>query len=208
MARFLEASCKVCRRVGAKLFLKGDRCYTPKCGLERRNTAPGQHGPHSSKLTDYGLRLREKQKLRHFYGIMEKQFANYFNEASKKQGVTGEQLIMLLESRLDHVASRMGFCANHKMSRQYVLHGHFQVNNKSVNIPSYILKEGDVVSVKAASREIPQILEAMEQAKKRGVPRWCEMDWDHFSGVYKFIPTRDDISVPVQEQLIVELYSK
>jgi len=209
VARYLESLCKVCRRDGIKLFLKGERCYTPKCAIEKRNIPPGQHGAaRKSKVSNFGLRLREKQKLRSMYGLLEKQFKGYFSKASRQQGVTGEELIKILESRLDHVVSRMGFCANHNMSRQYINHGHFLVNQKSVNIPSCILKEGDVISVKEKSRGIPQIKESMEQAKKRGISSWYQVDWDQYSGVFRRIPSREDVVLPVQEQLVVELYSK
>ncbi len=190
------------------MFLKGERCYTTKCAIERRNSPPGQHGERRSKASEYGLRLREKQKLKRLYGILERQLRRYFSAASRKKGITGEYLFKLLETRLDHVVSRMGFAANHNMARQFINHGHFLVNEKPVSIPSYQMKQGDVITVKAGSREIPQIKEAIEQAKKRGVPNWCEVNFEQFQGTLKSIPSREDINAPVQEQLIVEFYSK
>jgi small subunit ribosomal protein S4 len=198
----------LCRRQGVKLFLKGDRCYSAKCAMERRNLPPGQHGTRRSKPTDYGVRLAEKQKLKRIYSVMETQFRRYFANASRKKGITGEELIRILETRLDNVVHRMGFCASRNQGRQYVRHGHFSVNGKPVNIPSYVVKAGDVVTVREKSREVPQIKESMEQSKKRGLVRWVDTDWDQFSSTFKYIPSREEVSLPVQEQLIVELYSR
>jgi small subunit ribosomal protein S4 len=208
MARYTGPLCRLCRREGEKLFLKGTRCYTEKCGIERRKYAPGQHGQGRGKISDYGLQLREKQKVRRIYGIMERQFRLYFERASRMKGVTGEVLLQLLERRLDASVYRMGFAANRRAARQLVKHGHFIVNGRSVDIPSFLLKPGDIVEVKEASRECPAVTESIEAAEHRGIPGWIEFDAKAFKGSFVRIPTREEIQLPVQEQLIVELYSK
>lgn len=208
MARYTGPLCRLCRREGEKLFLKGTRCTTDKCGIERRKYAPGQHGQGRGKVSDYGLQLREKQKVRRIYGIMERQFRLYFERASRMKGVTGELLLQLLERRLDASVFRMGFAANRRAARQLVRHGHFFVNGRSADIPSIILKPGDIVEVKESSRECPAVTESIEVAGHRGTPAWIEFDAKAFKGTFVRIPTRDEIQLPVQEQLIVELYSK
>lgn len=208
MARYTGPLCRLCRREGEKLFLKGTRCTTEKCGIERRKYAPGQHGQGRGKLSDYGLQLREKQKVRRIYGIMERQFRLYFERASRMKGVTGEVLLQLLERRLDAAVYRMGFAANRREARQLVKHGHFLVNGRSVDIPSFLMKPGDVVEVKEASRENVTITESLSIAEHRGIPDWIEFDAKAVKGTFVRIPTREEIQLPVQEQLIVELYSK
>lgn len=208
MARYTGPLCRQCRREGEKLFLKGTRCYTEKCGVERRKYAPGQHGQSRGKLSDYGLQLREKQKVRRIYGIMERQFRLYFEKASRMKGVTGEVLLQLLERRLDDVVFRMGFAANRREARQLVRHGHFLVNGRSSDIPSHLLRPGDVVEVKEASKENTVIAESLSVAEHRGIPDWIEFDAKGLKGTFVRIPTREEIQLPVQEQLIVELYSK
>ncbi|MGO9015908.1 MAG: 30S ribosomal protein S4 [Dissulfurispiraceae bacterium] len=208
MARYTGPLCRLCRREGEKLFLKGTRCYTEKCGVERRKYPPGQHGQSRGKLSDYGMQLREKQKVRRVYWIMEDQFRNYFEKASRLKGITGEVLLQLLESRLDNVVYRMGFALNRRESRQLVRHGHFTVNGKKVDIPSYILKDGDIVAVAEQSRELQAITESLSIAEHRGFPEWVEVDTKNLTGKFARVPSRDEIQLPVQEQLIVELYSK
>jgi small subunit ribosomal protein S4 len=208
MARYLGPVCKHCRREGNKLFLKGDRCSTDKCAIERRSYGPGQHGQRRSKPTEYGTQLREKQKLRRIYGVLEAQFHRYFTAAERMRGITGENLLKLLEGRLDNMVYRMGFAASRKAARQLVLHGHFTVNGKKVNIPSCQMKAGDTVSVQAGSRELPAIKNTLEAQVKKGFPTWTEVDAMKYSAVVKEIPGKDDIQLPVKEQLIVELYSK
>lgn len=208
MARYTGPSCRLCRREGEKLFLKGTRCYTEKCGVERRKYPPGEHGQNRGKLSDYGMQLREKQKVRRMYWIMEDQFRLYFHKASRMKGVTGEVLLQLLERRLDNVAYRMGFAVNRREARQLVKHGHFLVNGKKVDIPSFLIREGDVVEVREPSKEVPAITESLSIAEHRGFPGWVEVDSKSLKGKFVRIPTRDEIQLPVQEQLIVELYSK
>ncbi|HKN18197.1 MAG TPA: 30S ribosomal protein S4 [Dissulfurispiraceae bacterium] len=208
MARYTGPLCRLCRREGEKLFLKGTRCYTEKCGVERRKYPPGQHGQSRGKLSDYGMQLREKQKVRRVYWIMEDQFRNYFEKASRLKGITGEVLLQLLERRLDNVVYRMGFAFNRRESRQLVGHGHFIVNGKKVDIPSYILKDGDMVAVAPQSRELQAITESLTIAEHRGFPEWVEVDTNNLTGKFVRVPSRDEIQLPVQEQLIVELYSK
>ncbi len=208
MARYRGPVCRLCRREGAKLFLKGDRCYTDKCPMERRPYPPGQHGQMRRKKTEYALLLREKQKLKRIYGLLEGQFRSYFEEAERQKGVTGENLLILLERRLDNVVYRLGFANSRAQARQLVRHGHILVNNKKVNIPSYLVNIGDEIAIKEKSREIPFIKEALEGIARRGVPSWLEMDYDNFKGRVKTKPTREEIAIPVQEQLIVEFYSK
>lgn len=208
MARYKGPLCKLCRREGEKLFLKGNRCYTEKCSIERRKYAPGQHGQGRGKLSDYGIQLREKQKVRRIYGIMENQFRIYFQKASGMKGITGEVLLQLLERRLDTVVFRMGFALNRREARLIVKHRHFLVNGRIADIPSHLLRSGDVVEVVEASRQIPSISESLSIAEHRGIPNWLDVDMKNFKGKFVRIPTREEIQLPVQEQLIVELYSK
>ena len=206
MARYTGPVCRLCRREGTKLYLKGERCTSGKCALDRRNTAPGQHGAANKKMREYGLQMREKQKTRRYYGVLERQFVNYYEEAARKEGMTGENLICLLERRLDNVVYRMGFAASHKEARQLVLHGHFTLNGKKVNIPSLIVKAGDVVAVKEASRSSDKF-KAMTE-KNTIVPKWLECDAANLCGKVATLPAREDIDFDFNEQLIVELYSK
>lgn len=208
MARYRDSLCRLCRREGEKLFLKGDRCYTDKCAFERRKYAPGQHGSGRSKISDYGLQLREKQKVKRIYGVLERQFRKYFAEAQKKKGVTGEQLLQFLEMRLDNIVYRLGFASNRRQARQLVNHGHILVNGRKVNIPSYRVKVGDQVEVKEASRSIPFIQESIEKIENRGLSEWLELDKENFRGKVVDIPVREQIPLTVKESLIVELYSK
>ena len=208
MARYTGPLCRLCRREGEKLFLKGTRCQTEKCGVERRKYPPGQQGQGRGKLSDYGLQLREKQKVRRIYGIMERQFRLYFEKAASMKGVTGEVLLQLLERRLDAAVFRMGFAANRREARQLVKHGHFLVNGRSADIPSHLLKPGDIVAVKTSSKEHPTIAENLSIAEHKGIPDWIQFDAQDVKGTFVRIPTRDEIQLPVQEQLIVELYSK
>ena len=204
----VEAVCRICRREGMKLYLKGTRCETEKCAFERRSYAPGQHGQKRKKDTEYGLQLREKQKVKRIYGVLEKQFRRYFSIASRKKGVTGETLLQLLEQRLDNTIYRMGFAESRRQARQVVRHGMVLVNGKKVDIPSYSLKSGDKVSVLESFKENVAVKRSLETLQKRGVPAWLEVDTTALSGIFKKIPTKDEIALPVQEQLIVELYSK
>lgn len=208
MARYTESVCRLCRRENQKLFLKGDRCYTDKCSVARRAYAPGQHGQGRKKLSEYGLQLREKQKAKRFYGVLESQFRKYFVLASKKKGITGENLLQILESRLDNVVYRMGFGVSRPESRQLVNHGHFLVNGKKVNIPSYLVKAGDIIEIKEKSKELDKIKEVVEGTSSRVVPQWLEVDKEKLIGKIISLPKREDIDLPVQEHLIVELYSK
>jgi len=208
MARYTKAVCKLCRREGVKLFLKGTRCYTDKCALDKRAYAPGQHGQRRVKLSEYGIRLREKQKLRRIYGVMEKQFEGYFEEASRKRGVTGETLIQLLERRLDNMVYRLGFAASRAQARQLIRHGHFLVNQQRVDIPSYQVKSGDEISVKESSRGSEIIKQALEASSSRGIPDWLELSAESFMGRVKRIPKREEVTLPVQERMIVEFYSR
>lgn len=208
MARYRGALCRICRREGEKLFLKGDRCYTEKCAVERRKYPPGQHGQGFKKLSDYGIQLREKQKVRKIYGLLERQFRRYFYEAERRKGITGEILLQLVESRLDNTVYRMGFAPNRVRARQLISHGHIVVNGKKVNLPSYQVREGDSVSVKDSSRDMPEIIDSLSKVEHRGIPAWVEVDSVNHTGKVLRIPSRDEIQLPVQEQLIVELYSK
>lgn len=209
MARYTGASCRLCRRENMKLFLKGDRCYGDKCAFERRPYAPGQHGQRrGGKFSDYQLQLREKQKVKRIYGVLEKQFRKYYYRAEKQKGITGTNLLLFLESRLDNIAYRMGFAASRTQARQLIRHGSFLVNDRKVNIPSYQVKVGDAVQVKESSRKIGAISEAMETVVRRGVPDWVEIEKEKFRGTLKSMPNREDLTMPIQEQLIVELYSK
>lgn len=206
MSRYTDANCRLCRREGQKLFLKGDRCYSSKCSLDRRSYAPGQHGQGRSKISDYGLQLREKQKAKRFYGLQETQFRNLFDKAERKQGITGENLLILLETRLDNVVFRLGFASSRKEARQLVSHGHFTVNGRKVNIPSYTVKPGDVIKVKEKSTNSPKFKEVKDMTIT--VPSWVSVDVEKLEGKVLSIPTRAEIDTPVAEHLIVELYSK
>ena len=208
MARYTGPSCKLCRREGTKLYLKGERCLSDKCAFNRRTAAPGQHGAAKKKLTEYGMQLREKQKAKRYYGVLEKQFVNYFEEADRKEGMTGENLICLLERRLDNVVYRMGFAAFHKEARQLVLHGHFTVNGKKVNIPSLIIKAGDVITVKEASRDSVKFKALAEAAANANAPKWLEVKAEAMTATVLTLPAREDVDFDFNEQLIVELYSK
>jgi len=209
MARYTGPVCRLCRREDMKLFLKGERCYTDKCGYERRSYPPGQHGQvRRRKRSDYGEQLREKQKVKRIYGIAERQFRGYYHRANRMKGITGQNLIQLLERRLDNVVYRMGFCSDHAEARQLVRHGHFKVNGRKVNIPSYLVRSGDVVEVKEASRTITRIVEALAAVERRGLPSWIDVQADAFKGTVKSLPSREDVTLPIREQLIVELYSK
>ncbi len=208
MARYTGPSCRLCRREGMELFLKGERCYTDKCGLKRRTYPPGQHGQGRIKVSDYGVQLREKQKVRRIYGILENQFRGYFEMADRMKGVTGENLLFILEKRLDNVAYRLGFAASRDEARQLVRHGHFTLNGRKVNIPSIQVKAGDVLQLREKSRKIAAVSESLEGVVRRGMPQWLELEKDAFKGVVKALPVREDITMPIQEQLIVELYSK
>jgi len=198
----------VCRREGDKLFLKGDRCFTEKCSVERRKYPPGQHGQRRTKISDYGIQLREKQKTRKSYGLFEKQFRICFHEAERRKGATGELLLQLLERRMDSAVFRMGFAINRREARQLITHGHFTVNGRAVSIPSYLVKAGDVIEVKEKSRKIPALADNMTRLENRGIPAWVEVDSASFKGKVLHIPSREEMQLPVQEQLIVELYSK
>ncbi len=209
MARYTGASCRLCRRENMKLFLKGDRCYGDKCAFERRAYAPGQHGQRrGGKFSDYQLQLREKQKVKRIYGVLEKQFRRYYYRAEKQKGITGSNLLILLECRLDNIAYRMGFSTSRNQARQLIRHGAYLVNNRKVDIPSYQVKVGDVIQIKESCRKITAISEAMETVVRRGIPDWTEIEKDKFRGTLKGLPNREDLTMPIQEQLIVELYSK
>lgn len=191
-----------------ELFLKGERCYTDKCAIKRRNYAPGQHGQGRAKVTDYGVQLREKQKVRRIYGILEKQFRGYFAEAERMKGVTGENLLALLERRMDNIVYRLGFATSRSEARQLVKHGHFTLNGRKATIPSMLVKPGDVVQLREKSQKIVSINDSLEGVVRRGIPQWLELEKDTFKGAVKAFPVREDITMPIQEQLIVELYSK
>ncbi|HEX2930272.1 MAG TPA: 30S ribosomal protein S4 [Candidatus Binatia bacterium] len=208
MARYTDSVCRLCRRENLKLFLKGERCYTDKCAIERRNYPPGQHGQGRPKFSEYSIQLREKQKVKRMYGLFEKQFRRTFAQAARARGITGETLLVLLERRLDNVAYRLGFASSRAEARTLVRHGHILVNGKKVNIPSFAVRVGDVISVKEPSRQMTRVLSAMEGAQRRGVPDWAEVDRDACSGRIKILPSRSDITMPINEKLIVELYSK
>ena len=206
MARYTGPSCKLCRREAVKLFLKGERCYTEKCEIEKRNYPPGVHTETRGKFLEYGLRLREKQKVRKTYGLSEKQFKRFFSMAEKKKGITGTNFLILLERRLDNMVYRLGFATSRKEARQLVSHNHIMVNGKRVNIPSYMIKEGDEVSVR--NKELFSVKNALESVVRRGVPSWIELDKEEMKGVIKLLPVREDITMPIKEQLIVEYYSR
>ena len=208
MARYYGAVCRLCRREGEKLFLKGDRCYSSKCALERRDSAPGQHGRNRGRMSEYKLQLREKQKARRTYGIMEKQFRQMFQNADQKKGITGENLLVALETRLDSVVYKAGFAASKSEARQFVVHCHFLVNGRVVNIPSYGLKVGDVITVKERSRKLDRVNMAIAGSSGRVIAEWIEADHKNFSATVKALPVRQQIAQSIKEQLIVELYSK
>lgn len=208
MARYMGSACRLCRRENEKLFLKGDRCYSDKCAYERRSYPPGQHGQSRAKFSDYGIQLREKQKVKRIYGLLEKQFHLYFERADRAKGITGTNLLILLERRLDNIVYRMGFAPSRNQARQLVRHNHFLINGKKVNIPSIQVRVGDVIQIRESSQKVSPILESLETVARRGVPRWLELDKAGFRGIVKSFPMREDITTPINEQLIVELYSK
>ena len=208
MARYRDSVCRLCRRENLKMFLKGDRCYSDKCAFERRSYAPGQHGQGRGKRSEYGIQLREKQKVKWMYGLLESQFRGTFARADRLKGITGTNLLVLLERRLDNVVYRMGFANSRNQARQLVRHSHFLVNGRKVNIPSFLVKKGDTVSVKEKSQKIASVIESMEAVARRGVPQWLELEKSHYSGIVKSLPNREDLTMPIQEQLVVELYSK
>ena len=208
MARIRGAVCRLCRREGMKLFLKGDRCFKEKCAIERRGYAPGQHGRRRTKVTGYGTQLREKQKVKRIYGVLERQFRNYFKKAARRKGITGETLLQFLEQRLDNVVHRIGFAASRAHARQMVANGNITVNGRKVDIPSYLVQKGDEVAVREKSRKNEFIRLSIETAMGRGVPAWLELNAEAFKGRVLNLPTREEILLPISEQLIVELYSK
>lgn len=208
MARYLDASCRLCRREGLQLYLKGDRCYTDKCAIERRHYPPGQHGQRRSKLSDYGLQLREKQKVKRIYGVLEKQFRGYFVKAERQKGVTGANLLILLERRLDNIVYRLGYANSRAQARQLVRHNQILVNGRRVNLPSYLMRKGDTIQLAEKARNLPLILDALEAAARRGCPPWLELIKEEARGRVNMFPVREDITMPIQEHLIVELYSK
>ena len=210
MARYTGPSCRLCRREGCKLYLKGERCMTDKCALSRREQAPGQHGAGSGRrrVKEYSLQLREKQKAKRYYGILEKQFENYFIKADKKEGQTGENLLTMIERRLDNVVYRMGMADSRKEARQLVLHAHFTVNGKKVNIPSYEVRKGDVIALKESSRKLEKFKVLIENITARTVPAWMNVDKENIVATITELPTREDVDFPFEEHLIVELYSK
>ena len=208
MARYTESVCRLCRRENLKLFLKGERCYSDKCAIERRNYPPGQHGQGRPKFSEYSIQLLEKQKVKRMYGLLEKQFRRTFTEAARIKGITGETLLVLLERRLDNVTYRLGFAGSRAEARTLVRHGHILVNGKKLNIPSYTVRVGDQISVKESSRQMARVLSAMEGSQRRGVPDWAEVDREACAGKIKLLPSRSDITMPINEKLIVELYSK
>jgi small subunit ribosomal protein S4 len=207
MARYRDAKCRLCRREGMKLFLKGARCFTDKCAIERRNYPPGQHGLNRGKLTAFGVQLREKQKAKRIYGLLESQFRRYFERAERQKGATGENLLRLLELRLDNVVHRLGFAASRRESRQMVAHGHFQVNGRKVSVPSYLVKPGDVIELRPTSKLGPRVDDNLNAGRGQ-IPQWIEVQPEARRGTVRSVPLREDIQIPVSEQLIVELYSK
>ncbi|MBP1734760.1 MAG: ribosomal protein [Deltaproteobacteria bacterium] len=206
MSRYVGPSCRLCRREAIKLFLKGERCYTEKCAIEKRNYPPGVHVDVRGKVLEYGLRLREKQKVRKIYGLSEKQFKRFFTMAERQKGITGTNFLVFLERRLDNMVFRLGFATSRKEARQIVSHKHIMVNGKKVNTPSFIVKEGDEISVK--HKDLPSVKNALESVVRRGMPSWIELDKEEMKGVIKLLPTREDITMPIREQLIVEYYSR
>ena len=209
MARYTGSVCRICRRENVKLFLKGDRCYGDKCAFDRRSYAPGEHGQRRrGKTSDYGIQLREKQKVKKMYGLSEKQFHLFFEKADRQKGITGTNLLVLLERRLDNVVYRLGFANSRSQGRHFVRHKHFLVNGKKVNVPSYLIKVGDEISLREKSQKVQAINDAMDAVVRRGVPQWLDFEKAQLKGVVKGMPARDDLTMPMQEQLIVELYSK
>lgn len=209
MARYRDAVCRLCRRENMKLYLKGERCLSDKCAVNKRNYAPGQHGQQRrTKLSEFGLQLREKQKVKRTYGLQETQFRNYFQKASRSKGVTGAELLVLLERRLDNVVYRMGFADSRAQARQLVRHGHIRVNGRKVNVPSFLVKQGDVVEPREKSRNVELLRDAMERLSQKHLPEWIHIDASQMRGIVQSLPTRNDITMPFHEQLIVELYSK
>ena len=209
MARYTGSVCRICRRENLKLFLKGDRCFSDKCAFDRRSYPPGDHGQRRGrKVSDYGIQLREKQKVKRMYGLSEKQFRLFFKRADKQRGITGTNLLVMLERRLDSTVYRMGFVNSRTQGRHFVKHNHFLVNGKKVNIPSYITKMGDIIEVCEKSRKVKAIEDSMDAVVRRGLPQWLELDKDNFKASIKALPVREDITMPIEEQLIVELYSK
>ncbi|NNG01038.1 MAG: 30S ribosomal protein S4 [Desulfobacteraceae bacterium] len=209
MARYTGSVCRICRRENIKLFLKGDRCYSDKCAFDRRGYAPGEHGQRRrGKFSDYGVQLREKQKVKRMYGLSEKQFRLFFQRADRQKGITGTNLLVFLERRMDNVVYRLGFVNSRNQGRHLVRHNHFLVNGRRVNIPSYLLKVGDVVEVREKSTKIQAINDSLDAVVRRGVPQWLDLEKDKFKGVVNNFPVREDLTTPMQEQLIVELYSK
>jgi small subunit ribosomal protein S4 len=208
MARYIDSVCRLCRREGLKLFLKGERCYTDKCAIERRNYPPGEHGQARTKFSEYAIQLREKQKLRRVYGVLEGQFRRYFSMSERSRGITGEMLLITLERRLDNMVYRMGFANSRAEGRQLVRHGHCRVNGKKVNVPSYLVKVGDVISVREKSQKMARVVDALEASQRRGIPDWLEVDREKFTGRVKALPARVDLTMPINEKLVVELYSK
>jgi small subunit ribosomal protein S4 len=208
LARYIGSVCRLCRRENIKMFLKGDRCYSDKCAFDRRSYGPGQHGQRRSKFSGYGVQLREKQKVKRLYGLSEKQFRLVFEKADRQKGITGTNLLMLLERRLDNVVYRLGFVNSRTQGRHFVRHKHFIVNGKRVDIPSYLINNGDVIEIREKSRKIQCVVDALGAVVRRGIPQWLELEKDNFKGMIKSFPAREDITMPIQEQLIVELYSK
>ena len=208
LARYVGSECRLCRRENLKLFLKGDRCYSDKCAIDRRPYGPGQHGKLRREFSEYGNQLREKQKVKRIYGVLERQFRNYFKKAERQKGITGENLLVFLERRLDNVIYRLGFSSSRNEGRQLVRHSHFLVNGKKVNIPSYLVKPGDVIQLRDKSKNISVISGALESVARRGIPQWLELDKANLRGTVKGLPAREELTMPIQEQLIVELYSK
>jgi small subunit ribosomal protein S4 len=208
VARYAGPVCRLCRREGSKLFLKGDRCFKEKCAFERRGYPPGQHGRRRTKVQNYGIQLREKQKVKRIYGVLERPFRVYFAKAARSKGITGSMLLQMLERRLDNVVYRLGFASSRSMARQLVAHGHILVNDRKMTIPSALTKPDMIISLRESSRKNDHVKSCLDTAKGRGVPPWLELDADQFQGTVKQLPSREDISMPIQEQLIVELYSK
>ncbi len=208
MARYIESVCRLCRRENLKLYLKGDRCYSDKCAFERRSYPPGQHGQGRSKFSSYGVQLREKQKVKRMYGLVEKQFRNFFAKAERQKGITGTNLLIFLERRLDNMVYRLGFANSRNEARQLVQHNHFNVNGRKVSIPSYLVKIGDVIELREKSRKSAKINDSLEGVARRGIPSWLELDKEHYRGRILALPSREDLTMPIKEQLIVELYSK
>jgi small subunit ribosomal protein S4 len=209
LGRYIGSVCKLCRREDLKMFLKGDRCYSDKCAFDRRGYAPGQHGQRRRrKFSDYGIQLREKQKVKRMYGLLESQFRILFKKAERAQGITGTNLLVFLERRMDNVVYRLGFANDRAQGRQLVRHNHFMVNGKKMNIPSYLVKVGDVIEVREKSQKLAVISDAIDAVVRRGIPAWLEVSQEHFRGTVKAYPSREELTMPIQEQLIVELYSK